>query len=165
MVGEAAADAVRSCPRCGGPIQVPSWQELRRRVGLPGHNISPEMMIEHLLAAGELPPDDFCAACRVRKGRPVNVWVRCEREWVDTGRGSRGFGLLALLFFWPLLFWYREGSGKTHGRDKEYPLPLPLCDTCRPSVYGEVRIKECLNTVEPYRRLLDKFPDAEVRMG
>jgi hypothetical protein len=51
-VTEGAAGARMLCP-CGRTITVPSVKDLRLQAGLPPYNISPELMIEHLLAAGQ----------------------------------------------------------------------------------------------------------------
>ncbi len=165
VVGEAAADAVRACPRCGGPIQVPSWQELRQLVGLPRHNISPEVMVEHMLMAGELPGTEMCASCSVREGLPVMVHTECEVALATKESNSWLIDWLSDIILPFEIWWKRTPAPETvQGRDKIYLLPLPLCDSCRPSVRGTQMVKACMARIPEYRRLLEKFPDAAVRL-
>ena len=45
------------------PIVVPSLSELRTRAGLPTNAVSPEFVIEHLLATGDIPTGEGCVNC------------------------------------------------------------------------------------------------------
>jgi hypothetical protein len=162
-VTEASAGGTVGCV-CGRTVPVPPLTELRVRAGLPPYQVSPEVLIEHLLGSGELPPDNDCLEC----GRPTDglafVRVECERLWVKTGPGVfwyillGWFNILAAIFLW----WSRK-EGAEFGRDKVYRLPLPVCEECRPKLRpGLARDWTC--RVGVYEQLLDKFPDAAVRL-
>ena len=62
-VTEASAGGSVQCV-CGGTVPIPPLTELRVRAGLAPYHVSPEVLIEHLLEAGELPPDNYCVGCR-----------------------------------------------------------------------------------------------------
>ena len=68
--------------------------------------------------------------------------------------------LLFLLFGILSLPWLWLRSKGTRVFDKEYYLPLHLCQACRPRVRGERAVRDCFRTVEVYDRLLEKHPDA-----
>jgi hypothetical protein len=94
------------------------------------------------------------------------VITECERTWTDEGGGS-WVAFLLRVFFFPLgLLWFRQGSseGTQYGKDKIYTLPLAVCRDCRKALRGQNAIKECLLTEPVYERLLEKFPDATVRV-
>jgi hypothetical protein len=59
-----------------------------------------------------------------------------------------------------------QGRGRReYGKDKIYTLPLAVCQECQSDLRGERKLKEALRHVPEYNRLLNKFPDAVVRLG
>lgn len=160
-VSEAAADSRRECA-CGRAVVIPSLKEMRLRAGLPAYNIPPEKLIEHMLAAGEVPGEGRCAGCGKPTREIARFEIECERSWTINEGASWGTVLLSI--FWPARFFLGGGEKRTYGSDKIYTLPLPLCAACFPALSGEAEIKRCLWSVPVYRGLLDKFPDAKVRL-
>jgi hypothetical protein len=74
--------------------------------------------------------------------------------------------LIFTAIFMPIRIWLREPEEeREYGRDKIYPLPLPVCSACRPKLNGAAAIKASLNKVQEYQMLLDKFPDAKVSVS
>jgi hypothetical protein len=164
-VSEAAADSRRQCP-CGREVLIPSLKEMRLKAGLPAYNIPPEKLIEHMLGKGEVPGDGRCAGCGKPTEQVVHVETECEKSWTVYQRPPWATVLLGC-FFWPVwVFVYLWGWGEktTHGSDKSYVLPLSMCPGCLPAMTGAAAIKRCMWTVPVYRQLLDKFPDAKVRL-
>jgi hypothetical protein len=159
-VTEAAAGGTIPCP-CGRALSVPALKELRLQAGLPPYNISPEAEIEYLLPAGRLPGTKTCVCCGSQTDDSVQILTECEKTWV---RGSGGFSWATLLVTWlffPIALFYREPrEEREYGRDKIYSLPLPICRECQPTLRGRKTIKKCLHKIQPYSRLLEKFPDA-----
>ena len=164
MVREGAAGAKFDCS-CGRIISVPSLQDLRVQAGLPPYDLSPELMLHHLLPAGELPSRSACAGCGIDTPDRVEVVTECERSWTKNSRGSSWLVLFVSMFLFPLRIWMREeGEERQYGSDKIYRLPLAVCRECRKKLRGQEAIKGCLRTEPVYERLLDKFPDAVVRV-
>jgi hypothetical protein len=162
-VSEASAGGAVRCT-CGRMVPVPPLTELRVRAGLPPYHISPELLIEHLLRSGELPPDDHCLEC----GRPTDglafVVAECERAWVK-GPGFFWY-IIAGWVLGPLLaiaLWWRRTEEPEYGKDKVYRLPLPVCPECRPNLRPR-EVREWMCRVGVYEQLLDKFPDASVSL-
>ncbi len=163
MVREGLAGTRRTC-ECGRVLTVPSLHELRRGVGLPPYDVSPELVVEHLLLKGELPHDRSCACCGAETEQGVFVETECERLQVREGGVSWPFLVISgLLFGWWILLFNRKDR-REYGKDKIYSLPLAVCRTCRPTLRGVREVKEALRHVPEYGRLLDKFPDAAVRL-
>ena len=89
VVTEAAAGATLTCA-CGRPISVPSLWELRVAAGLPAYDPGPELLIQHLLAAGKLPGTKLCLGCGFETEQVFEVRTECERSHVVeylTGHG------------------------------------------------------------------------------
>jgi hypothetical protein len=161
-VSEASAGGSVRCV-CGRSVPVPPLRDLRVRAGLPPHNIAPEVLIEHLLASGELPPNKSCIECGTATEKMVYVVVECERIFIRT-RGGFSWRVFLVSLFLPVRFWYWEPrEEKEYGRDKIYRLPLPVCGSCRPKLSGRT-IADRLRQIPVYEQLLDKFPDAVVRL-
>jgi hypothetical protein len=160
MVREGLAGTRHTCA-CGRVITVPPLHELRRQAGLPPYELSPELVIEHLLASGELPPDQSCVLCGIDTDHELRVRTECERVQVRTEGGfSVALAVLAMLLTGWLILLRRRGPPTEYGRDKIYTLPLPLCPECRPALRNEKDVKAAMRQVPEYCRLLDKFPDA-----
>jgi hypothetical protein len=165
MVKEGSAGAKLGCS-CGRTILVPSLKELRLRAGLPAYSLSPELVIEHLLLAGELPSRRACAVCGADTDDRARVVTECERVWISRSGGFTWAHLLVFLFF-PILLWLlllQKPEQRKYGKDKIYALPLAVCRGCLKKLRSRRTIKECLRKEPIYDRLLDKFPDAAVRL-
>ena len=167
VVSEAAAGSSRQCA-CGRTVPIPSLKELRLSAGLPAYNISPEALVEHILSSGELPCGPRCGHCGEETTAVVHVVTECERSWTK-GHGELSLGALILLWlFCPIgiLVWYFSArERRVYGSDKIYALPLRVCSGCRGALHGEAAIKRCLAAVPAYARLLEKCPDARVRLA
>jgi hypothetical protein len=170
-VGEGAAGATFTCV-CGRPIVVPSLSDMRTRAGVPTNAISPEFVVEHLLATGGFDGGKSCVACGIDTDATIVVTTECERAIQHKSGGfSWPLFLFLLIFCFPLWFWYLfayvwayQGpeTPQEFGRDKIYPLPLRICQACRQKLAGPADIKQCLRKIQEYDLLLTKFPDANV---
>jgi hypothetical protein len=165
MVREGLAGTKRTCT-CGRVVTVPPLHELRRQIGLRPYEVSPELVIEHMLASGELPADHACVRCGAETDAVVHVQAECERVQVRTG-GEPTWLLVLLLLISPVLLLMglllrQRGDQKEYGKDKIYMLPLAVCPKCRSTLRNPTEIKDALCRVPEYRQLLDKFPDASV---
>jgi hypothetical protein len=162
MVREGLAGTRRTCT-CGRVITVPSLHELRRQAGLAPYEVSPELVIEHRLASGELPAERTCVRCGAETDEVLLVRAECERLQVRTSGDPSGVLMtLALLLTGWLIILPRRRQQSEYGKDKIYTLPLVVCPECRASLRNHKEIKTALRQVPEYRRLLDKFPDAVV---
>jgi hypothetical protein len=144
---------------------VPPLTELRVRAGLPPYHVSPELLVEHLLLRGELPPDSRCLECGRDTDRRAFVTAVCERARIREHGGFSWAVLLASIFFLPMRIWlWQQRETTVLGKDKFYRLPLPVCDTCRPRLRGGQEVREWLARIPAYGLLLDKFPDADLSL-
>jgi hypothetical protein len=170
VVTEASAGATLTCA-CGRPISVPSLWELRVAAGLPAYDPGPELLIQHLLAAGKLPGTKLCLGCGFETEQVFEVRTECERSHVvDTGGSSC---LTAGLIFWISPLWaairFFGPSDATQtevlGRDTIFALPVPVCSDCHGTLRNRKRLKQSMQQIPEYRRLLEKFPWARVKLG
>src|SRR5262249_19236033 len=126
VVSESAAGLDADCP-CGRTVPIPSLGELRARAGVPRYPVAPELVIEECVATGAFPIGTACAHCSVDTTEMAVVVIECERSFVK--QPSRLWWVIAGLFA-PLAMlgsWRaREQEEGPHGRDKIYPLRLPL---------------------------------------
>jgi hypothetical protein len=163
-VSEASAGGSVQC-LCGRTVPVPQLTELRVRAGLPPYHIGPELLIEHLLLRGELPPTRACVECGNDTGDRVYVCAVCERARVRQSGGiSWAVLLFGFLLFRALIRIWEERETTVLGKDKIYRLPLPVCAACRPRLRGPHVVREWLGRVAVYEQLLDKFPDADLNL-
>jgi hypothetical protein len=158
VVTEGSAGADVRCD-CGRVVAVPGLKQLRLQAGLPAYDPSPELLIEHILAAKELPVEESCVECGAATDQIAEVLVECEEAWI---REKGGFNWWLLLLSGGHIFSWSRKEERAHGYRKAYGLPLRLCSTCQRGLSSRAKIKECLRNVPLYRRLLDKFPDAKV---
>src|SRR5579859_5897304 len=86
MVREGLAGTRRQC-ECGRVILVPPLHELRRQIGLRPYEVSPELVIEHLLTTGDLLEDDGCVLCGAQADNVLWVEIECERVQVHESGG------------------------------------------------------------------------------
>jgi hypothetical protein len=171
-VTEGSAGATVDCA-CGRTIKVPSLSQLRKLHGLePASLLNPVLLIEHLAAAGELPPGETCIQCGFPTSETLNVVAECEKVWI---RRSGGVLKSTLIFFISLLFtpfviFYRGGVVGVYGRDLILPVPLRVCPDCKPEVekaaqaWSQASIKQLLRRVTVYDRLLDRYPNARIKL-
>jgi hypothetical protein len=163
-VEETAAGTTVPC-RCGRRVAVPSLRELRRRAGMPGAGLSPDLVVETLLLAGKLPEEDHCVLCGVATDATLCCTTECELAFVKTGQPSPWVYALAFLTFGLLGVAVARASAREDrewGKDRIYPLPLRVCAGCRRGLTGEAEVKEAMARVPLYRRLLEKYPAARV---
>jgi hypothetical protein len=137
--------------------------ELRVRAGLPPFQLPPEVVIEGFLHTGEFPIGKLCGRCGVSTDEVVVVVTECERASVHGSGGFTWGHLLVSLFAG--IFVREQGVVAEYGRDKIYPLPLPLCQPCRKKLWTQKQIRRCLAAVPEYRLLLEKFPTAKVQLS
>ncbi len=158
-VAAGAAGSRVACP-CGRTVDVPSLRELRRSAG-EADAVNPVLVIERLLAAGELLPGRGCTRCGRDDAAAVHVTATCERSWTKNRDGP--------WWFRPALPWFarlfvREGEdpvpGQRFGRDVSLRLPLRLCPPCRAEARGRADLCDALRQVPVYAALLDRYPDA-----
>jgi hypothetical protein len=165
-VTEGSAGATVEC-RCGRPLAVPPLKQLRLRAGLPAYDLSPELVLEHHLAAGGLPADSHCVQCGVSTHEALHVVVECEKAIRKGGFSWAAFLLSAL--FSPLAAIAHVvlpiEEEVQHGSDKYYTLPLALCEHCLKTFRTRSGLKQCLRRIPVYARLLEKFPDAKVHLA
>jgi hypothetical protein len=165
-VAEEAAGTTVTCS-CGRPAQVPSLREMRRLAGVREPEPPLEMVVEALLHAGELPEARHCVLCDT--ATEGVVWCRAECEqtqnisgWPFALASSLGALISALLGFGVLVT--SDGPDEVRGRDRVYDLPLRACEGCRPRLITPKELKAALLRVPLYRRLLAKYPQAEVSL-
>jgi hypothetical protein len=163
-VSEGDAGAAVGC-ECGLDVKVPTLKELRLAAGLPPYEVSPELLVEDLLARGEVPTGRSCVGCGAETDDVVYAVVECERAWRK--RPRHGWLGLVAAFFSPLLGLavLADAEGEMVGEDKIYHLPLTACPVCRKRLRNPADLKGCLERVPVYRWLLLKFPEAGIGLG
>jgi hypothetical protein len=167
VVTEASAGATLRCD-CGRPISVPSTPALRVAAGLPRYDYSPEQVIESLLAAGRLPGTNVCIHCGFETDRVLEVYTECETQY-RTSTGTPIWFTVATLIVLPFsllfhLFFSGDGDVQWYGRDTKFLLPIPVCEHCQRLLRRPKLLKECMQQIPEYRRLLEKFPWARVKL-
>jgi hypothetical protein len=160
-VDETAAGTTVTCP-CGRDVVVPSWRELNASSSLVEHELSPELVIETLFAVGRMPFESICVKCGAPTSKRIQVITECERAYRKGGFSWATFILSALFLPVKIFYWKEQVE---YGRDKVYWLPLPVCQGCREDFQDTAVLRRGLRRVEVYARLLEKFPDAKVRLA
>jgi hypothetical protein len=128
VVSEGAAGARVDCD-CGRTVTVPSLDELRKQAGLPPPAPNPVLVIEDMLAHGELPTAPACFHCDCAASDTILVTAECEKA---TGSEPN-------LILWVLAWWFlgifavflREGKATELGRNLYLHLPVRLCRPCQ----------------------------------
>jgi hypothetical protein len=164
-VSAGAAGSRVTCD-CGRSVDVPSLRELRRLSG-EADTVNPVLVIEKMLAAGELPLAQDCAICGRADAAVVKVVAECERRWLR--RPGRWDWLVVAIFSLPLAIlahiWQRSRSEvQEFGRDVILTLPLRLCTSCREDVRSRTDIAALLAEVPIYAQLLNRYPDAKLSL-
>jgi hypothetical protein len=165
-VTEVSAGATAPCI-CGRAIPVPKLSELRRRAGVSTRDLSPELVIEQYLASGSFPCDNLCVVCGAKTANRTSAAVECEKIFLKDGMNSgiAFFSLLLGIFAHHLPHRVLVGDEvEQHGRDLTYVVPLAACEHCLTRLYPPEELKQALRRVTLYRQLLDKYPDAMVRL-
>jgi hypothetical protein len=165
-VEETDAGTTAQC-RCGRAIQVPSLSELRRSAGVAESGISPELVVESLLLAGELPEEDYCVLCGVPTEHCIICSTECARAHVESGEHPwwvHAFAFLTFGWLGALLAQFTQRDAKQSGRDIIFSLPLRICDFCRQEITNPAELKAAMSRVPLYRRLLNKYPEARVSL-
>jgi hypothetical protein len=152
---------------CGRAVEVPSLRELRR-LGGEADTVNPVLVIERMLADGELPAAGGCSGCGRADAEVVKVVAECERRWFR--RPGRWDWLIVAVFSWPIAlitYWVdrRSGEVKEFGRDVVLTLPIRLCDECRAEMRTPADVANFLSAVPVYSRLLDRYPDAKLSLS
>jgi hypothetical protein len=166
FVPETAAGSTAACP-CGRSLTVPSFRELRRLAGQQTPEPSPELVIEALLLARQLPDHRDCVLCGKLTDHSVCYRTICERAEVETGgRPLWQILLAAVTLSWlgGLVVAADRRPERELGRDKIYELPLRACENCAATLTVQNAVKRAMLGVPVYRRLLAKFPDAVIEM-
>jgi hypothetical protein len=167
IVTDASAGATLTCT-CGRPISVPSTPALRVAAGLPPYDYSPEQVIEHLLATGRLPGTNVCIHCGFETDQILEAYTECETQYRSDAGMPVWFTVVTGIFLplSPLLHLFRsdEGEVRWHGRDTKFLLPVPACEHCQGLLRRRKLLKKCMQQIPEYRRLLEKFPQARVKL-
>jgi hypothetical protein len=146
-------------------VDVPSLRELRRLSG-EADTINPVLVIERMLAAGELFTDRDCTRCGRADAATVSVTATCERSWTKLQRLAR--------YLTPAVPWFArllvrdeaaDDPDQRFGQDVSLRLPLRLCPACRSDVRSAADVATVLREVPIYARLLDRYPTATLRLG
>ena len=165
MVRETAAGATLACA-CGKTLQVPKLSELRKIAGLTNDGMSPEATIQFLLIGNKLPVGNQCAHCGAETNSIVIVETDCSPPVPRASELIRLANnvLYVLAIFispWVLLFPREQGREETATLIL-LPLPVRVCPACQPALDDPAKVKRCLLKDPDYRRLLEKYPNANI---
>jgi hypothetical protein len=128
-VDEWQAGSSLTCPACGRETNVPPSTKLRESAGLPAIELSPEIVISHMIRSGELPAPQ-CLSCGNDGLIGVEFAAECERQYVKRRSGVARLLAAALLpLIFAILFFERERI-VSYGRDLVVPLPARFCESC-----------------------------------
>jgi hypothetical protein len=168
IVSEGSAGATLTCS-CGRPLSVPSLSVLRVAAGLPPFDYSPEQVIEYLLASARLPGTNVCIHCGFETDQVLDVYTECETQYRIKSGVPVWFGVVSTLMF-PLShfvlsrFFWGEREVQWLGRDTKFLLPIPACEHCQRLLRRRKLLKQCMGQIPEYGRLLEKFPDARLKL-
>jgi hypothetical protein len=133
VVSEQAAGASLLCS-CGRKIDVPSLGALREGAGLPAHQLSARLVIENLLAHGELPGHMACAQCNGATDQSVTITAECEKSWSGEHGWIASIFLILVAGVWSLLVF--QSDGRERGSNVILHLPVRMCRRCRRQLPG-----------------------------
>src|SRR5262245_9265289 len=131
-VSEGAAGAQVPCP-CGRTIAVPSLADLRKQAGLPTPRASAALVIDNMLARGQLPTVTLCAHCNSPTDETAEVTAECEKVW--TNEPSTIGWMVSYLFLgiWALLL---QPAAREYGNNLIVHLPVRVCRGCQRRFVG-----------------------------
>ncbi len=163
-VGEGAAGAKLQC-ECGRTVNVPGLNALLAQAELPLHRPSPELVIGHMIAAGELPGRDTCVVCGGVTTDVAWILAECERVYVSRSGLPVWFQVLLQVLFSPFGFivWQRQET-YVHGSDTILQVPLRVCGKCQQRLRSQQMIKRYLQETPVYAELLEKFPETKLQI-
>jgi hypothetical protein len=133
LISEGAAGARVPCD-CGRTVIIPSLDELRKQAGVPAPDPHPVLVIEDMLAHGELPTSPTCVYCDRVTSDTLILTAECEKT-VSTGPNLIMwlFAVWVLGIFAVLL---RQRDECVVGRDLSFHLPVRLCRPCQRKLTG-----------------------------
>jgi hypothetical protein len=146
---------------CGREVEVPSLSVLRREAG--ESSASPELVIESMLNAGELPQESRCVECHTITNDVAYFSVVCESTELKKPHGGCSLASFFILWSWiGLLFGAlrNEAESRVVGRNVSFRLPLRVCPICKEK--SRTAVKELLCRVPVYAHLLSKYPHATI---
>ncbi len=126
-VSEGAAGASLRCD-CGRTISVPSLDELRRQSGRTAPAPPARVLIEYMLADGELPTLKCCFSCSSPTDEVTHVVAECEKTWTTGPSGASRLVAFLVIGIWAVLL---ERGGSEQGSNVILHLPVRLCRRCR----------------------------------
>ena len=121
--------------KCGRMFAVPSLTELRRMSGREA-TLSPGLLIDTMVANGELPATSDCAACGADTAGSVDVLAICERARAANNDDLASRMVLVFLLGWIGLLISRarqraEDDNRLIGTDRDVRMPLRICPDCQ----------------------------------
>ncbi len=128
-VSEGAAGARVPCP-CGRTVAVPSLADLRKQAGLAAYKPKANLVIENMLAHGELPTRRTCVGCTAATDETLDVTAECEKAWKNEP-GILTWILTFLFLGWLGALVLSQVEGKEHGANLILHLPVRICHSCQ----------------------------------
>jgi hypothetical protein len=169
-VAAVEAGSLKRC-ECGREVVVPPMSKLRTAAGEDPRPLNTLETISRAIAEGRPPIDDVCLISGRRTQQRLWVRIECERRWRKTDHADNwvlrllgvlfgGFEYLILARSVPAAEEPRE-----FGRETWIDVPLPIHEQHHPAFrrYGAGKLKPLLREVPLYAKLLDEYPEAEVR--
>lgn len=158
-VSEGAAGANVPC-QCGQSVPVPSLAQLRSQAGLLSH-VSP-VVIQEMIAGGDLPTLEACVACGARTASFAEV----DATWVEGSGPTPGVWITLnpiLLVLLNVLEFVVAFLGR-QTRTFQMRLRITLCPHCRDVGRSKTEIEPMVRKEPIYSQLLDVFPGAKLHM-
>ena len=118
-----------------------------------------------MLLANRLPEGPECVLCGMTTVHCISYQTICEYAHVETGDRPKWQIVLATVTLgWlvGLLLSRDRRAPREVGRDRVFTLPLRVCPGCGSGLTTKQAIKDAMARVPVYRRLLTKYPDAQI---
>jgi hypothetical protein len=128
-VSEGTAGARVPCP-CGRTVAVPSLADLRRQAGLAAYRPKSNLVIENMLALGELPTRKTCVGCTDATHETLDVTAECEKAW-NNEPGILTWIITFLFLGWLGALVLSKREGREHGANLILHLPVRMCRSCQ----------------------------------
>jgi hypothetical protein len=157
-VSAADAGASLRCD-CGRTVDVPPLHALKLAAGQSA--VSPELLLQSLLANHELPDTDKCGSCGKDTEGSLNAIIDCERAEVKVQERTPT-GCLPLPF--GAIIYYRTTRAQVRGRDVVFRVPVRCCPACARKLTGN-ELRAILRKHPTCAGVLDKYPHARVSRG